>query len=216
MSRQLKFRIWDNQSKRFVSNGVGTHCASRWLIDAETGRPVDFVVSLEDHEFGSLNEGENYYIDGTKVVKGPRYAICQFTGKKDKAAREIYEGDIVKLKVHQDFGDRYGQYLFLEVYYHDESASFRLSRDKTLGYYRSFTDLESGRIEVVGNIFESQELLERGPVDLHVYSIYLDSDGSVYCYDKDGKDVEYPKHWPEEIENVREFARQEGVKFIEG
>jgi len=97
MSRQLKFRIWDCQSKRFVGNDAGTHCASRWLIDAFTGRPVDFVIGFEDPEFGSLSEGQDYYMQGAKVVKEPQYVVQEFTGLLDRREVEVYEGDVVRV-----------------------------------------------------------------------------------------------------------------------
>lgn len=194
MNRQIKFRAWDVNQKIWVTNST--------------------TITAEHRILTMMVDDKNAFHCFTR--KRDEVKIQQAIGKKDKAAREIYEGDIVKLKTHLDFGDQFGQYIFLEVYYHDESASFRLSRDKQMGYYRSFTDLESGHIEVVGNIFETPDLLKRDPVDLHVYSVYLDSDGSIYCYDANGELVEYPSSWPEKIENVREFARREGVKFIEG
>lgn len=196
MNRQIKFRVWP---------------------------PNKEMLLLINEDYSLVFTNENIWVERILTDDEPDFVgycdnnhVQQSTGKKDKASREIYEGDIVKLKTHEDFGDRFGQYIFLEVYYHDESASFRLSRDKGTGLYRTFSNLRSEDIEVVGNIFQNPELLKRDPVDLHVYSVYLDSDGSVYCYDKDGRDTKYPKSWPEKIDNVREFARSEGIKFIEG
>jgi hypothetical protein len=147
MGRQFKFRIWDRQSKRFVGNDAGTHCASRWLIDAFTGRPVDFVVGFEDPEFGSLSEGQDYYIEGTKVIKEPQYVVQQFTGILDKDGVEIYEGDIVKF---QDL-----TYEIINSGYQWESVCRR---------YQSLimSDYSHVRMsEKIGNIFENPKLLNK-------------------------------------------------------
>ena len=147
MGRQFKFRIWDRQSKRFVGNDAGTHCASRWLIDAFTGRPVDFVVGFEDPEFGSLSEGQDYYIEVTKVIKEPQYVFQQFTGILDKDGVEIYEGDIVKF---QDL-----TYEIINSGYQWESVCRR---------YQSLimSDYSHVRMsEKIGNIFENPKLLNK-------------------------------------------------------
>ena len=150
--RQLKFRIWDRQSKQFVDNSAGTHCASRWLIDAFTGRPVDFVVGLEDPEFGSLSEGENYYIQGTKVVKEPQYVIQQFTGVLDTKGKEIYEGDIVTFTVNYDIGS---QKFTLPVVFDEEYNCWAFTNGRDM----SFPQVSSSA-KVVGNIFENPKLLK--------------------------------------------------------
>jgi len=149
MARQLKFRIWDRQSKRFVDNSAGTHCASRWLIDAFTGRPADFVVSFEDPEFGSLSEGEDYYIEGTKVVKEPRYVVQQWTGLKDLNGKEIYEGDFLSPVAYHKH---------LEVKWISE-----LDEHDWTGWNIGYTE-EMGKKTVIGNVFENPELLSHSDV----------------------------------------------------
>jgi len=144
--RKLKFRIWDRQSKRFVGNDAGTHCASRWLIDAFTGRPVDFVVGFEDPEFGSLSEGENYYIEGTKVVKEPRYAVQQFSDILDKNGVEIYEGDVLRYE-----SSRKGVNNTIVRWADEQDDCYpRLKISDSYSQY--------GEPEVIGNIFENPEL----------------------------------------------------------
>ena len=147
MARQLKFRIWDRQYKRFVDNAAGTHCASRWLIDAFTGRPVDFVVGFEDPEFGSLSEPHDYYIEGTKVVKEPQYVVQEFTGLQDKNGKDIYEGDIVK--------DEHLTYEIINSGYEWESVCRR---------YQTFAMSNFSHVrmsEKIGNIFQNPELLKK-------------------------------------------------------
>ena len=48
--REIKFRIWNKQTKKFVNNAYSLHCFSNWSVDAFTGEIYDYV--------GSFNGGE--------------------------------------------------------------------------------------------------------------------------------------------------------------
>ena len=47
-----------------------------------------------------------------------------------------------------------------------------------------------------------------------IHSAYLDSDGSLYLYDKDEKDLEgWPKSWPQHIPCVQTFLKARGIYY---
>ena len=218
MNRQIKFRAWDKKKKTFVKDCAGKHRDSSWYIRACDGTFVNFLCSLggTQDEPDTCTENEPldcYWKDGQLVIE-PRYAIQQFTGLLDKNGSEIYEGDILKLKTYDGWKDSFGRYVFLQVRYHELTASFRMTRGETYrGESFDYSD-KPKEVEVVGNIFESPELLIAPAIDLEVHSIYLDGDGSIYCYDKEGKDVEYPSIWPDKIEDLVKFMDKQGVRIV--
>ena len=90
--------------------------------------------------------------------------ICQYTGLTDKNGNRIWEGDIIKYH----FGEVYAPVKFGEYQSCFDSTStchvgFYVDWDKNhdfrkdLGYWIKMVDAE-----VVGNIFDNPELLEKG------------------------------------------------------
>ena len=76
--------------------------------------------------------------------------VGQFTGMYDKFNNKIFEGDIVKC-LSLEYG-----YVNKEVYYTEGKAKFGLSSCGTDYEFGEYID-----VEVIGNIYDSPELLEK-------------------------------------------------------
>mgnify|MGYP000856878781 CR=1 FL=1 len=84
-----------------------------------------------------------------------RVELLQFTGRKDKTGKEVYEGDIVR------FYDDYDEEYIASVVFIDCLGAYGVEWD---GFQSSFDDINeyySKDIEVIGNIYEAPELLEK-------------------------------------------------------
>jgi uncharacterized phage protein (TIGR01671 family) len=80
-----------------------------------------------------------------------RFKVMQFTGLQDKDGKYVYEGDIIRVE---------GGTLF-KVYYSDTSACYRVERIRD-GWHFDLKELfPIGCWEVVGNIYETPELLTK-------------------------------------------------------
>ena len=150
--RQIKFRIWSRQNKCFVDNGDSLHCFSNWSIDAFTGEIIDYVgvIGNEGKTYTAAPD-PNYYFECVKAVKEKRYIAQQWTGLLDKDNVEIYEGDIL-------LDNTYGQNWIGRVEYLIDGFvlcwSFQQDNERCLG------ETIPNRIEVIGNILETPELLK--------------------------------------------------------
>jgi hypothetical protein len=88
-----------------------------------------------------LSSNPKYWCDNLKD-----YPLMQYTGLKDKNGVEIYEGDIIKTDtdniVSVEYSNYYGAYLF---------GGFPTNQD----------EIYKLEIEVIGNIYENPELLDK-------------------------------------------------------
>ena len=117
---------------------------------------------MREIKFRVWNKTTNKMIDDPRVPMGSglmpysmlftfsNYEIMQYTGLKDKNGKEIYERDIVRLKM---IGS---EDLVCDVYFDNELTSafcLRIIGGVGVAMY------SSKRLEVIGNIYETPELL---------------------------------------------------------
>lgn len=138
MSREIKFRAWNEDDKKmfFVSE-------LRWAYDGTFISGLDTIFGA-DHWVPGDNSSIN---------------IMQYTGLKDNHDKEVFEGDIIKIK-NED-----GLYDYGEVVY-GRKAAFCLwlpqvmtgIRVPLLNYVHGIM-IDDYDIEVLGNIYENPELI---------------------------------------------------------
>ena len=129
MNREIKFRAWLKYGKE--------------IVDVEE---IDFMNEV-------INYIDNDYENNEQEIVGAYFEdieLMEYTGLKDMKEKEIYEGDIVKLRANHGIG---------VIKYYDEWGAFIVEYIKPrplavlgMNYYKE-------DIEVLGNIYENPELL---------------------------------------------------------
>ena len=109
------------------------------------------IVMIADNESGIASEVD-------------KETVGQYTGLKDKNGKEIYEGDIVKVKLYKGEEEKY--FIGKVEYF---GSNFIVDADNNSEYH--VYDLDGFGIdyrynledcEVIGNIYDNPELLEEG------------------------------------------------------
>lgn len=129
MSREIKFRAWDEKNKQFA--------------DYED---IEECLSCQNRDGWSSSDGMGccFGINAVEILAD--CIIEQYTGLKDKNGKEIYEGDIIHTEC-QGLNANY------EVVYH--KVSFGIWRRNNMYESLAFHNI----CEVIGNIHENSELL---------------------------------------------------------
>ena len=125
MNREIKFRAWLKE-KKIMGEVLG-------------------IDILHKEIFFSNEDVDCYEHTDFKDIE-----LMQYTGLKDKNNKEVYEGDIVKLRANHGIGI---------IKYSDEWGAFVVEYIKPrplavlgMNYYKE-------DIEILGNIYENPELL---------------------------------------------------------
>jgi uncharacterized phage protein (TIGR01671 family) len=116
------------------------------------------LTLLDDGEIGVLvvkpHALESFFLSNGNVN------LMQFTGLLDKNGKEIYEGDLLRIKSLYETGDPVDS-APNEVYF--KEGSFRIAfHNGVLNSAFCTGELGSNwEVEVIGNIYENPELLEK-------------------------------------------------------
>jgi len=143
MKREIKFRAWDRIVNGFIDSSN--------ILLAQINNPYSVVEYDKDVHF--YHEMRNI-------------ELTQFTGLFDRLGKEIYEGDIVKIKT----GSVYDKQLFTIGF---RMGSFEMQAKNDLPplsfIYMAVQLRKAGKItkdvqtmdhiEVIGNIYENSELI---------------------------------------------------------
>jgi len=156
-NRVIRFRAWDTNKKTMLYERDHTG------VD-EDGDEHDFVeriIQIDEERFMFFMSrcvySENCNFNDGDVIRGP---LMQFIGLKDKKGKDIYEGDIVRFEVENEdmwSGDNQGVIQY-EKYRPMFNIQTQNSGDITIG---CGYDAYSGTLEVIGNVHENGDLLDK-------------------------------------------------------
>lgn len=146
--REFKFRAWDEKQKIIHNN-------FRFIKSGDT--PMDWIIFQSDIQKKSIKE----------IIDSPFCAIqlriMQFTGLLDKNSKEIYEGDIVKIFSEKNSFE-FAKIIFNKGCFEYYNLSEFMTGMITVTFFREgvrLCETQSGYIEIIGNIYENQEILEK-------------------------------------------------------
>ena len=140
MSREIKFRVFV-YNKMFYQDKYNAYSDNLASIDI----CKNTITITEFYNY------EDVYRFEDEEVK-----LMQYTGLKDKNGKEIYEGDIIKYKFPYDTRLKHiSPVKFLET-----EASFGI-KDRYGNKIPLYTISANNYFEVIGNIYENKNLLEK-------------------------------------------------------
>lgn len=151
MNRQIKFRVWDKITNRYLQE-LGIYY---WHI----------AYSLDGEEI----TGEANLFGLSELLRHNNFVAQQYTGLTDKNGKEIYEGDIIKEHHFEDWGNDTVGYEYRGVVRYMTRHNYGFNDELKFSGFVTFPNLEENQkyignplktnCEVIGNIFEHKHLL---------------------------------------------------------
>ena len=132
--REIKFRAWDAENKEMLKV-----------------QELDFEDTFYGGRLSIRTDQYNDYFDMEDMI------LMQYTGLKDKNEKEIYEGDVVKFDYRQDEN--------FEIVFEDGAFWIRSKYNEYVSLHEVIEICKrpnNWQIEVIGNIYDNPELLEKG------------------------------------------------------
>lgn len=142
MNREIKFRVYYKPQNRFLFCNFNSSEAEDY--DYET------IFKGSSGLYPNKRIGEK--IGFLEFIKDNDFVFQQYTGIKDKNNKEIYEGDILKCKGYDGWFDEKG-------FYYNKIVNFEIQPSGE-SEIAGFIYISNDR-EIIGNIFENPELLEK-------------------------------------------------------
>lgn len=134
-SREIKFRAWDRRERKM-------------------SRDFDLRSSIAVNQLYATLQGVPEAFK--KPVKLENLDWMEFTGLKDKNKREIYEGDIVRGDVTQEYDDGQTHFENVQIVWHEGAWLAQ-----GIGTSESWPAYDFGYLDnIIGNVYENPELLK--------------------------------------------------------
>ena len=135
--RPIKFRAWDKKEKRIYP-------VFKLLIDEYKGvRGVELLHAYSEYQD----------IDEVKLM--------QYTGLKDKNGKEIWESDLVRYAGREVYDSGDGSKYFLPKGVYKVTLEGWGGHIEMQDYFLAFGLTRAVDLEVIGNIYENPDLLEK-------------------------------------------------------
>lgn len=117
----------------------------------ENGEDLIFIPSLSEPCICHHDEKDNIIaFEKGMFYKVDTKTVGQYTGLNDKHGKRMFDGDILLID---------GEDGYFKLEFDEDTARFIALGDSYIGDFDNFNNYEA---EVIGNIHDNQELLERG------------------------------------------------------